>query len=1552
MKQKLLLALLALFTLGGSNLFAQTWTGNAVAEGNFYFYNIGQGKWLSSGNSWGTQATLLEAGGFCSTLELSDGKYAIKNTEIRTNDKASGPGYLGTNAYMDSESAAYFTFTQATRTDGVTAYYIQNGETNLQYSGEGTTVVFGTETGDNAQWVLVTKDDRLAAMANASEDNPVDATFLLKNPEFGRYKLPAYDVAWTWTFPGGTNKNNAGDNTNFCVESYHVAFDFCQAVENAPTGYYAVRGQAFYRQDGNDNTNLPYFYVGDQTVAFPAKTGDEGSMGAASTSFTAGNYQTAWSSTYTYAGGTLNVGTHLNTNTALWCIWDNIQIQYYGPIDLSEFEAQLAAAVSAAQTYESQLPAAVYANIESVITTNNKTWSTADEYSAAITAINNAVSTYATADIIADYARYLNIRTAVLTINSGIDVSAANTQVEAATTTEGIDAAILTLRNALTAYLPTAQLGDGETIDLTNALIDNAAPGISGTLDYWTNSGSPSLENQLYEYWNVSGATTKQTIASTLPAGNYKLSAIAYTRDNMTATLNAGTYSTNLVGCGSVNNREQGSTWIAEGNGINNLVFNLSEATANLEIGLTADNSTSDYWMCWRSFSLVYGDVFDHYTLVEGKMNKDVAAAQTAAENAYMESPSPATYQALMDAIAAAQASAKAYEDMTTAVTKIDVALEAATSATVSAEAYNTIKAAYNEGTIADADIMTKVVEAYNAVIPVIKSQTAAQADFTLAIQNQSFEYGNMTGWTATSSSDTGVRETSNASYTATGSDGKYLFNTWWQGVPLTQSVTNLPNGQYTLTASVSSDGATIYLIANGEHNEGIETGGEYPGSDTFQETTFTFLVKDGNATIGVVGGGNGDAGVHKDYVEEGYWWYKADNFRLVKNRELTEEEMAVIPTGITLDKTEVTLTATENTVTLTPTFDPENATTTVTWASSDENVATVADGVVTAVSSGTATITVKSTLDENVSAYATVTVSFPETEVASDDYVNEGAKRTVVSYGDNLIKNGAFEYPNSFYGWTTGSGVAMSADNFELITEENNHYIKAKGHTGAGGVNSIGTGWAIEAGKTYVFGYQVKSTSAGNSEFHVVSLTNELGNEASKISENSTAVGTDWTNVKYKFTNTDDYAYVQFRARWLNSAVSFDNFYLVEVVDEEVIGNVQYALDAIPTANIGENAFQYSQEAIDAANTLVQGEASVADVEAAYEALTTLNAPTADQVFNIIMGELTWTNNNNAVMLSTKGKAITFYAGGRNDAGGYTSQFDKEPNTNLAQGFYFTAAEGKNKYTIYQIDAAGAKRYLCTGVVYGGNANQVRTTIEANSAEVYTVTATNTEGVYNFTNASNINLGAQDAGLYGTTRNNNLLIVETQKPSITINTTAAGWGTTILPFAVSEIPEGVKVYSCLEDKGATLELTEVNALEANKPYIIEGAWDATLTGDAQGTALSNEDGQLVGTYVKIAAPNACYVLQKQGDKVGFFKVDTSVAQPNVPANRAYMKASASGAKAFYLGEDTNGINAIEALISGNAEIFNINGVKQNSLQKGINIIKTEDGKTHKIMVK
>ena len=88
------------------------------------------------------------------------------------------------------------------------------------------------------------------------------------------------------------------------------------------------------------------------------------------------------------------------------------------------------------------------------------------------------------------------------------------------------------------------------------------------------------------------------------------------------------------------------------------------------------------------------------------------------------------------------------------------------------------------------------------------------------------------------------------------------------------------------------------------------------------------------------------------------------------------ETAAATVPvTGVSLNKSTLTLTEGDS-ETLTATITPANATDkTVTWSTSDANIATVSNGKVTAVAEGTATITVK-TKDGNKTATCNVTVN------------------------------------------------------------------------------------------------------------------------------------------------------------------------------------------------------------------------------------------------------------------------------------------------------------------------------------------------------------------------------------------------------------------------------------------------------------------------------------------------------------------------------------------------------------------------------------------------
>lgn len=86
-----------------------------------------------------------------------------------------------------------------------------------------------------------------------------------------------------------------------------------------------------------------------------------------------------------------------------------------------------------------------------------------------------------------------------------------------------------------------------------------------------------------------------------------------------------------------------------------------------------------------------------------------------------------------------------------------------------------------------------------------------------------------------------------------------------------------------------------------------------------------------------------------------------------------------VVVTGVSLDEASLDLTVGGN-ATLTATVTPDDATNKgVTWTSSNEDVATVENGVVTAHAVGTATITVKSADNNTKSATCTVAVTAPD---------------------------------------------------------------------------------------------------------------------------------------------------------------------------------------------------------------------------------------------------------------------------------------------------------------------------------------------------------------------------------------------------------------------------------------------------------------------------------------------------------------------------------------------------------------------------------------------
>lgn len=217
---------------------------------------------------------------------------------------------------------------------------------------------------------------------------------------------------------------------------------------------------------------------------------------------------------------------------------------------------------------------------------------------------------------------------------------------------------------------------------ITNSVpVDNA--------NGWTTSQTPTFDRGQVcaEFWNKSGASIKQTL-SNLPAGSYELIAVAFTRTGMTATLNAGsnTISIATASTSEANDRGAANTWFNNGNGVNKIEF--THAGGSLEIGLTADNTTGDHWLVWRSFVLIYKglDLSELKAALQAQIDAVPALEGTTTAAAYNAAKNYAD-GIDMDALTTEEA-------ISTAATELSALIDAAMALQTDYANYNAIRAA------------------------------------------------------------------------------------------------------------------------------------------------------------------------------------------------------------------------------------------------------------------------------------------------------------------------------------------------------------------------------------------------------------------------------------------------------------------------------------------------------------------------------------------------------------------------------------------------------------------------------------------------------------------------------------------------------------------------------------------------------------------------------------------------------------------------------------------------------------------------------------------
>ena len=166
---------------------------------------------------------------------------------------------------------------------------------------------------------------------------------------------------------------------------------------------------------------------------------------------------------------------------------------------------------------------------------------------------------------------------------------------------------------------------------------------------------------------------------------------------------------------------------------------------------------------------------------------------------------------------------------------------------------------------------------------------------------------------------------------------------------------------------------------------------------------------------------------------------------------------------------------------------------------------------------------------------------------------------------------------------------------------------------------------------------------------------------------------------------------------------------------------------------------------------------------------------------------------------------------------------------------------------------------------------------------------------------------------------------------------------TAIYPAAVTEVPSGLSVYTFTGYADNTIELTKVETINANIPYVIknttedavelviEGTGDFNLNENAGKTEQGSATFQ--GNYLDLTTDGSQFILNENKVKKG--------TGATVGSFRAYFTGvAAAGARAIFNDEDgTTGINKINLEKVLNGRFYNLQGQEVKNPTKGLYIV-------------
>ncbi|MBQ6063277.1 MAG: hypothetical protein IJK87_06550 [Prevotella sp.] len=229
------------------------WGANAassIVAGKYYLQNVATGLYLNNGSSWGTHAIVNDVG-LEFELETEDGgDVMIKNNGFFLSPDSD----THINVWVDYRTEHYWSFQKLS--EGIYRIGVNN-DGNLT-AGSDSIVNIESCTDENAQWKLVTLEDRLKVLNTATRENPVDVSFLIQG---ANYFLPDKDRGVYigshdyWMGDHGDNvwrNSNLGAHINIfnSEDDYDKPFNLYQDCE-VRNGTYKLTAQGFYRAKYN-----------------------------------------------------------------------------------------------------------------------------------------------------------------------------------------------------------------------------------------------------------------------------------------------------------------------------------------------------------------------------------------------------------------------------------------------------------------------------------------------------------------------------------------------------------------------------------------------------------------------------------------------------------------------------------------------------------------------------------------------------------------------------------------------------------------------------------------------------------------------------------------------------------------------------------------------------------------------------------------------------------------------------------------------------------------------------------------------------------------------------------------------------------------------------------------------------------------------------------------------------------------------------------------------------------------------------------------------------